>query len=158
MKQPFPVLGAIFLIAIATILQAGIFDRYLFFGAQLNLPVVTLLTFALISRPSAAGGLGMLSGIISGGLSGATLMHYCLSRVLAGYLVGTQSKNEPEMWTAVFWVVGGSLISQAVLILLAPPNPLLPAVGATILSAVYNGVVAIPMFALVARLFRPRVV
>lgn len=146
------------MMGIASILQAGIFDRYLLMGAQLNLPVVVLLVFGIISRPAAGGALGLLSGVLTGGLSGATLMHYCLSRVLAGYLMGVQSKNEPEHWTAIFWIFVGSLISNSVLIFLAPPNPLLPAVGATILSAVYNGVVAIPMFSLVARLFRPRVV
>jgi LytS/YehU family sensor histidine kinase len=158
MKQPFPVIGAIIFLCLAAILQSGIFDRYTLLGAHVNLPVVVMLCFGLISRPAAGGGLGLLSGILTGGLSGATLMHYAVSRVLAGYLVGTQSKNEPELRLAVFWVFVGSLISQTVLILLAPPNPLLPAVGATILSAVYNGVVAIPMFALVARLFRPKVV
>lgn len=158
MKQPFPVIAAILFLALATILQSGVFDRYVLLGAQINLPVVVVLCFALISRPSAAGGLGLLSGILTGGISGATLMHYALSRVLAGYAVGTQSKNEPDGRWAIVWVVVGSLISQSVLILLAPPKPLLPAVGATILSAVYNGVVAIPVFALVVRLFRPKVV
>lgn len=158
MKQPFPIIGAILMLGIATILQAGVFDRYSMIGGQLNLPVVVMLCFGLISRPAAGGALGLLSGILTGGLSGATLMHYSVSRVLAGYVMGTQSKYEPEIRLAVFWVFVGSLISQIVLILLAPPNPLLPAVGATILSAVYNGVVAIPMFSLVARLFRPKVV
>lgn len=158
MKQPGPVIGAIILMVLATVFQAGFLDRYVILGAQVNLPLVVLISFSLISRPGASGALGFFSGVLTGGLSGATLTHYALSRVLAGYIVGTQNSDEHTWRSAMIWVFLGSVIAQIVLIILAPPSPLGSAVGATLLSAVYNGVVAIPVFTLVVRLFQPKVV
>lgn len=158
MKNPVGVAAAIGILLAATVLQEGLLNRYTFLGAQVNLPVVVVLCVSLLSRPAAGGALGLLSGILTGGLSGATVMHYALSRILGGYALATRGHPEIDGRTAVFWVGVGSLICQGVLILLAPPNPLLPAVAATMLSAVYNAVAAIPVFALIARLFQNRVV
>jgi hypothetical protein len=157
-RQAFSVFGAILMLVVATVFQAGFLDRYLILGAQVNLPIVVALSLALVSRPAAGGALGLLSGILTGAISGASMTHYAVSRVLAGYFVGTRSESEPSVWGGAGWVALGSLIAQLVLIILAPPSPLGPAIGATILTAVYNGVVALPVFALVVRLFQPKVV
>lgn len=158
MRQPIPVIAAIFALLIATVLQQGILNRYLILGSQVDLPLVVVMIFALISRPAAAGAFGLLSGILTGGLSGVTLTYYALSRVVGGYLLGTRTETEPDYRMGAIWVAIGTLVSKIIMILLAPPPAVMPALGATILSAVYNGVVALPVFALIQRLFRPKVV
>ncbi len=158
MRQPIPIIAAMFALLIATVLQQGILNRYLIFGSQVELPLVVVMSFALISRPAAAGAFGLLSGILTGGLSGVTLTYYALSRVIGGYLLGTRTETEPDYRMGAIWVAIGTLVSKIIMILLAPPPAVMPALGATILSAVYNGVVALPVFALIQRLFRPKVV
>lgn len=158
MRQPVPIISAIVMLLIATVLQQGFLGRYLLFGSQMELPLVVVLSFALVSRPAAGGALGLLSGVLTGGLSGVTLTYYALSRVIGGYILGTRADSEPDYRAGAAWVAAGTLISKLIMILLAPPPAVMPALGATILSAVYNGVVAIPVFALIQRLFRPKVV
>jgi hypothetical protein len=158
MRQAVIVAGAVALIVIATIFQMGILDRYLLLGAQVQLPVVVVCCLALVSRPAAGGALGLLSGVLTGALSGATLTHYALGRILAGYFLGTKSETPQSLSSAGLWCAAGTLISQGILLLLAPPPAIGPAVGATILTAVYNGVAAIPVFALIGGLFQPKVV
>lgn len=158
MKQPVPIITAILLLLFATVIQQGILNRYLILGAQVELTLVVVLSFALISRPAAGGALGLLSGILTGGLSGASLTYYALSRVVGGYFLGTRSDSEPDYRAGAAWIAVGTLICRLIMILLAPPPAVLPALGATILTAVYNGVVALPVFAVVQRLFRPKVV
>ncbi|MBL8068718.1 MAG: hypothetical protein JNM28_09735 [Armatimonadetes bacterium] len=158
MKNPVGAAIAVVMLIAATVLQEGVLNRYTLLGAQANLPVVVVLCVSLVSRPAAGGAFGLLSGILTGGLSGATMMHYAVSRILGGYAIATRGHEEIDGRTAVIWVAAGTAFCQGILILLAPPNPLLPAVAATMLSAVYNGVAAIPVFALTARMFQNRVV
>ncbi len=158
MRQPFPGMIAVGGVLLATVVQEGALNRYTIFGAQADLPIIVFLSFALLSRPAAGAGLGFLSGLLTGGLSGATLAHYAISRTLAGFALGMRSESELSVLSGALWVAAGSFLAKLVLFLIAPPTAVGPALLATILSAVYNGVVAFPVFALVRRLFRPKVV
>lgn len=158
MRHPLPGIFAVVAVLVATVIQQGALNRYTLLGAQVDLPLIVVLGFALISRPAAGAGLGFFSGVLTGALSGATLAHYALSRTVAGFALGMRSQGERSVVSGAIWVAAGSFLAKLVLFLIAPPTAVGPALLATILSAVYNGVVAFPVFALIRRLFRPKVV
>lgn len=158
MKSFLNALAWAVVIALACCVQVTLLARMNLFGGRIDLPLVVALSLALVSRPSAGALAGFWSGLVLGALSGATLTHYALSRVLAGYFSGSMSKYEPEWRSGALLVALGSLIAGMILVILAPPPALGVALRDTILSAIYNGVVAVPIFALVRKLLRPKVV
>ena len=102
---------------------------------------------------------GFFAGLIQGAISGANFAQYGLSRIVAGFLTGWLNALELEANAIVAFlaVVGTTLISQLLLMFLAPPSAsrIFSFLLATMGSAVYNGVLAIPFFVLLKRILDP---
>ncbi|MEZ5163854.1 MAG: hypothetical protein R2688_08925 [Fimbriimonadaceae bacterium] len=96
--------------------------------------------------------------MLIGGISGATLTHYILSRTVVGYALGMTSQMEPGIRAAAGLVAAGTLVGQLILMFLAPPSGIGVFLKVTILEALLNGAIAIPIFALLRRVVRPKVV
>ena len=101
--------------------------------------------------------IGFVAGVLQGALAGANLAAYAVSRTVAGFVAGwfTSLEFEAGAIVASFVVVATTLLAQLLLMFIAPPGQLAPFLLATIGSAVYNGVLAMPLYALLRRVFDP---
>ena len=100
---------------------------------------------------------GFSCGVIQGALIGANLTWYGLTRLIAGWLVSLFKTMELEssVWVAAFVTMVVSFLSQLLLLFVAPSAALGVALLATIGTALVNGVLAAPVFALLKRVLDP---
>lgn len=158
MKQPIPALAAFLLILLAVLLDATLTARFSLLGGHPDVILIVIGSFGLISRPAAGAVMGFLSGLLYGGLAGVSMSHYILSLTLVGYLFGIGSSWEPSGRSAAILVALGTIVFRLVLMFTSPQSEIGSLIQATIFSALYNGVLAWPVYALLRRMFRPRMI
>lgn len=144
---------------LAAILQQSLAPRLAIGGGSPDFLILFAFCLSLVSRPGAGALLGLASGAIQGALTGATLAHFVLSRaaIAFGLSYVDQSGVDLGRRTAAVSIGVATLVSQLVLMLLAPPTEIGPYLRATIFTATYNGVLAIPLYGLLRRHFQPKV-
>ncbi len=100
---------------------------------------------------------GATCGILEGAMIGANLTWYGLTRLLAGWLVTIFKSMEMESNALIAGVITAivSFISQLLLLFVAPSAAIGVSFLATIGTALVNGVLAAPLFALLKRLLDP---
>lgn len=115
------------------------------FAPNYLLLVVSVLAPYLPTFGSAT--VGLLSGIIQGGLAGANLTAYGISRIFAGLAVGKlhQSELAHSPLVAALSAAITVVVGQAVLLFIAPTVNVGAFALATMGTAIYNGVLAIPL-------------
>lgn len=101
--------------------------------------------------------LGFAAGVVAGSLSGVNMAHYVISRTVGGFFVSSSRSlglaSGPT--TTALATFGLTLLAQLVLMFLAPPARIMGFLGATMGSAVLNGVLAIPLHLLLGRVVDP---
>lgn len=111
----------------------------------------------LAARPKACAA-GFLCGSVYGALAGASIGAYAGSRAIAAFCVSWSKALGYELGPA--WVVGavlgGSLLGQISLIVLSGASGIQSVAAATIGTALYNAVLAPPVYALLRRAIDPR--
>jgi rod shape-determining protein MreD len=144
-------------IFVAAILQQSLGFRASFFGARPDFMLVALSVLGIGSNRAGGILLGFSDGLVMGGLAGANLQHYVTSRTICGLLLGWSSKMElPHTLFASAVITGAvTVIAQLIFMFLAPSHSIGAFLADTIRSAVYNGVLAIPVFALLKRFMAP---
>lgn len=158
MRQFTSLLVCGLLFFVAGILQFSAMPRIDIWGAHPDLLLVVAYSLSVLVRPGQGALAGFVSGLLIGGMSGATLTHYILSRTVVGYALGMTSQMEPGIRAAAGLVAAGTLVGQLILMFLAPPSGIGVFLKVTILEALLNGAIAIPVFALMRRVVRPKVV
>jgi rod shape-determining protein MreD len=90
---------------------------------------------------------GLFAGIVQGGLAGANLTAYSVSRIFAGLAVGKlhQAELAQSPFVAALSAAVTVVVAQAVLLFLAPTVNVGAFVLATMGTAIYNGVLAVPL-------------
>lgn len=138
-------------------LQAGLAPYLTVLGAAPDFPLIVLTVVCLFASRTAATCLGFLAGLLYGAVAGANLAHYVISRTVTGFGAGWANAIgfEPNVWVAGLAAAVGTLVSQLLLLLLAPPASIPAYLGDTIGSAMVNGVLAMPVYALLNRFLRP---
>lgn len=144
------------LLAFAAALQ-GSASRLAVFGAMADYPLVVGCTLALFGRPAGGAMLGFAAGFLHGCMAGANLGYLASSRTLAGYAAAASRSLEVRLspLVAASTVFACTFGAEVLALLLPPAKPLLRSLGDTIGTATYNGVLAIPLYALLSRFFRP---
>ncbi|MBL8047275.1 MAG: hypothetical protein JNJ45_01205 [Chthonomonas sp.] len=143
-----------FLIAIPAYYLAAILEmnahRFAIFGVEPQFLLTTGLVFALFGSPAGGATAGAASGILQGALAGANMVAYGISRTIAGFALSFVPRVGVVVRAGVGFVAvfAASLVANLVLIFLAPRPDLSSALGSTITSAIYNGVIATPFCAL----------
>lgn len=153
------VTGAV-LLWLAGVLQQGLAERLAIFGVAPNFLLIALGPMALLSRPSVGGTMGFFAGLIQGALAGANLTHYVISRTLAGFLtsLGNQLDIRLALTVAGLACAATTFIAQLILMFLAPPSgSLIAYLFGSLGMALYNGVLAIPLYSLLRRWFAPSI-
>ena len=150
-------LGVSVLVWLLAILQFAIGTRWTLFGASPDylLIGISAASFFLERMPAAA--VGFTAGLVQGAISGANLGQYIAARTISGFLAGwfNDSRYVPSHLKLFLTGVGVTLISRVILMFLAPPMGIGSYLAATILSAAYNGVLVLPVYALLKRVLDP---
>ncbi len=128
--------------------QLALGPRLAIFGAQPSFLLCVLAVVGPTVGRQKSTFLGFAIGVISGAIAGINMVHFVISRTVAGFLVGwsNELRIEANVATVAICAAGCTVIAQILLMLLAPPPAIIPYLNATILSAIYNGVIAVPMF------------
>jgi rod shape-determining protein MreD len=148
------------LLYVLVVIQDSVGPWMAVFGAKPDLPVAFCLCVALNSRPGVASFWGFMAGFAHGAAAGANLTHYVLSRIAPSFGLAWVRRLDLQLSlpTAGLLVALGTLAAEVLLLLLAPPRGIGPALRDTITTAVYNGVLAIPLYGLVRLVFQPKAV
>ena len=159
MKVAAPWLALALLFWLAAGVQHGAATKLAVFGATPDFLLVVALTSSILMRPGTSAGLGFLAGLLQGAMAGANLAQHVISRVLTCFFIGYESRLEVgvRVEDAALTVAIGTIVSGVLLTILAPPPEIWPFLRATIGTAIYNGVLAVPTYLLVRRLFKHQV-
>ncbi len=151
-----PIALVVLLFWVAAALQVKAVQSLTIFGARPDFLLVVAVSVSVLHRPGTAAGMGGIAGFLQGVISGANLAHYVVSRAVAAFAVGHVSKLELDVRSGYvgLMAVGATIIAQVLLMIFAPQPEFWSFIQATILTALYNGVLAIPVYALLRRAFR----
>lgn len=154
------VVGAAGFLYIAAVLQQSLSPAISFGPVRPDFFLIVMLPMALFCNSTGAIWCGFFAGLLHGGLAGANLTHYVLSRVCAGAAIANvrQLGLQVSLPIAGLMVAGGTVVAQILLLFLAPRGAILPYLGATIGTAFYNGVLGTLVFALLKKLYSPKAV
>lgn len=128
--------------------------RFTLVGVAPDFPLVLLSCLALFVTRIEGAIIGFIIGIGTGAVVGANLTQYAVSRTITGFL-DSWSRGlglDSNFLTAAVNGFLVTLIAQIVQMFLAPPSGIAGFLGATIATALVNGVLAVPVFALLRRI------
>lgn len=147
------------LLWVAAILQQSLAQRMAIFGCEPNFLLAVLAALSLVSRPAVGGWIGFAAGLTQGALAGANLTHYVISRTIAGFLTSLGSLLDIRLAVGVAGLVcaASTLVAQVAFMFLAPPpgGSLFSYLATSFGTAVYDALLAMPLYALVRRWFGP---
>ena len=158
MKKTRPFVILVLGFWLAAVLQQATVDRLQIGGARPDLLLILAFSTAVMFAPRYAALFGFVAGLLQGAITGADLAHYTISYTIVAYLAGFLSWLELDIraWYVALVVIGGTIIVGLIMMIPAPPVQFWPYLGDTILSAIYNGVLAIPLYVLIKRLLHPK--
>lgn len=119
--------------------------------------LVVLGCVGMYLSPGASALLGFACGTAYGAVAGVAIGAMAASRTLAS-LVPTATNSvelERNLLTVAGCVVVTSIVAQLLMLFLAPQPSILSFLTATIRTAIYNGVIAVPVFLIVHPIFEP---
>jgi hypothetical protein len=152
------VMVAAVLLWLGAVLQGSLAPRISIFEASPDFLLIFMSVMCLYCTTAGATVLGFFTGLMTGAPSGANLGAYIVSRSFGGFAdgwIGSIGFQPNAVWAAVNTAVL-TVIAQLLLMFLAP-KPGIPAfLAATIASAVYNGVLAMPVYLLLRRILSPK--
>ena len=154
----FAVVAAI-AIWLAAACQQALSPRMSIFGARPDFFLIVLTPLALWSPRRIGTLLGFVCGFVQGATAGANLGGYIVSRVIGGFTVSwsKQIGFQPNVVVIAITAGAATLFCQLVFMFLAPPPGVLSFLGDTIGSALYNGVLAVPVYLLLKRILNPSI-
>lgn len=155
MKGPKGVFVAAILLWIAAGAQQALAHRLNLFGAAPDFLLISVSCLCLFANRIGGALIGFFAGLSMGAVVGANMTQYVFSRTLVGFFDAWSKALglDANLLTAA---VNGLLVTVAAQLLqmfFAPPAGITSFLGATIASAVVNGVLAIPVYALLKRIF-----
>ncbi|MFZ4506822.1 MAG: hypothetical protein ACOYON_03895 [Fimbriimonas sp.] len=125
------------------------------YGVSPDFLLIFLACLSPIGSRMQGASVGFAAGALQGALAGANLMHYAISRSVTGLLAAWSSEMrlQANPLLGLFTTMLVTVIARLLFLFLAPSPNLLGYLGATIGSATYNGVLAVPLYWLLNRIF-----
>jgi len=122
-----------------------------------DLVLVLVSVFSLTSNRAQGAGFGFAAGVWFGAVAGANVAHYTISRVTAGFLGGMLPSIgvQAGYLIAAATTAGLTIVAQFLLLFLAPPPSIAGFLLSTIVTAMVNGVLALPVYGLLRRFANP---
>ena len=137
----------------AAALQQALAYRMVIFGAMPDFILVFLAASSpRLNRVPAAWN-GFAAGVVQGAVAGANLTHYTISRTITSFLLARlpDLRLESGIPLAAATAFFTTLVAQVIFMFLAAPRGILSFLGATMGSALFNGVLVIPVFLVIER-------
>lgn len=138
---------------LAAVFEHAVTNRISPGGARPDLLLVLALSVSVMFQPRYAAMVGFLAGLLQGGIAVADLAHFTIAYAMVGFAAGWVSKLELDVrpWFVALVVLGGTLVAGLLMMIPAPPPEFWPRLQDTILSAIYNGLLAMPIYVLMRR-------
>lgn len=144
---------------LSAVLQQSIAHRIDLLTATPDFLLITLSCLCMYSSRAGGALIGFLVGLAAGAITGANLSQFIFSRTITGFL-DSWSRSfglDPNFIAAAVNAFVVTIVAQLILMFFAPPSGIVAFLGATILSAMVNGVLAVPVHALLRRILGPQV-
>lgn len=151
------VVVAIIVAWLFTAAQTAVAHRLAIFGAKPDFLLVALAAFSPFLNRGQGAWLGFAFGVLQGASIGANLSQYVFSRTLTGFMAAwfNDVRLQPNFATMAITGAIATVFASLAMMFLAPPPGIGKFVADTILSAVYNGVLVWPLYALLKRILDP---
>jgi hypothetical protein len=142
---------------IAAVLQQTLAERFSILGARPDFMLTALAVLGMFANRSGGMALGFFDGLLMGAVANANMQHYVASRTVTGLILGWTSNAEMPRSVPASGLIAAAVtvFAQLTLMFLAPPHSISTFLADTIRSAVYNGVLAIPVYALLKKFLAP---
>lgn len=143
-------------ILLAAAAQHALGARLAVWGARPDLPLLLLAGWSLILHRRSAAVYGFFAGLVDGALAVSGMGASIASRAIAGF-AAAWSRNlgfEAGWLAAAGTTVATTLLAEFLWMFFAAPRHVAGFVADTIRTATYNGVLAIPLYALLNRIGR----
>ena len=154
--------GRFWLVALPTLwlagaLQEALAPRLAVSGAPPDFPLVALAALALLGERKEGTVAGFLAGLLRGVLAGTNLAAYAITRTLLGFALGWVrfAGLIPNAFVAGLGAAAGTILTQGLVMIAAHRGPVLPFLAGTLFSAMIDGALAMPLYALLRRLIEP---
>lgn len=154
--------GRFWLVAVPTLwlsgaLQEALARRMAVAGASPDFPLIALAALALLGERKEGTLSGFVAGVLRGVLAGANVAAYAVSRTLLGFALGWVrfAGLIPNAFVAGVAALVGTLLAQGLVMIPSHHGPILPFLAGTLFSAMINGALAMPLYALLRRLIDP---
>ncbi len=153
MKVALTTIGSLF---VALIMQQALPDRISILGARPDFILIVTLSLALLTRSPASIVIGFWGGLLHGAMVGANLGQFVVTRMLTAYAASRLNDFDIEIGVVLgsIFIGIGTIAAQLVMMFLAPPRSLGGFLGDTIAMAMYNAVLAVPIYAILRRILR----
>lgn len=150
-------LGTLYLAAVA---QVGLAPHLAVLGFAPDFLLIAMTCLALMLGGGAALTSGFFAGLLQGALSGANLSSYVISRTIASWPLAGLRSSEVHVGPGFAGAAcfAATIGAQLLLMFIAPPPTLWGFVLSTLGAGVYNGLLAIPIYAILARIAGARAV
>jgi hypothetical protein len=152
------ILVATVLLWFGAVLQGSVAPQIRIGNAYPDFLLVFLSLMCLFTTTSGATILGFFTGLMTGAPAGANLGPHIISRTIAGHVdgwVGAIGFQPNAFWAGVNTLIV-TVVAHLLQMFLAPPPGIPAFLAATIASAVYNGVLAMPLYLLLRRILSPK--
>lgn len=143
---------------LAVMWHSSVTGQKLFLGQKPDLVLIAVCLVGIRSRPALGAGYGFLAGALQGGAAGADLTALAATRTLLGFGSSWVARSGLQFSPLVVGVVVaiGTLLAQGLFLIVAPPSDIGAFLGATLGTAIYNGVLASLLDAVLKRTLDPR--
>ncbi|MBL8065599.1 MAG: hypothetical protein JNM34_07035 [Chthonomonadaceae bacterium] len=153
------VLLSLLFLYLALAWQSSLSGQGTLLGHRPALPLMFVTLVGLRVGPRFGALYGFLAGFFEGAAAGANLSAHVLSRTLIGFTCGFVHGSDLQLRPAVVAMVAtlATVLAQVSLLFMAPPPDIQSFIGATLGTAIFNGVGAGLLDILVRRTLDPKV-
>ena len=157
MRSSKDLFWAIILLWVAGGIQFGVIPSLTNGFFQPDVLLVTMCVVNMFAVRAVGATFGFLSGVMMGAITGVNMATHTVIRTLAGGGISWIARSDVERSPSSAALITGitSAVVQLLMLFIAPKQAIGVALLATIFSAVVNGVLAWPIFALANRLLDP---
>lgn len=147
-------IAAVWVLAAA---QATVAPHLEILGSRPDFMLTFMGCMCLFMSRTAGSVLGFFCGLTYGALAGVHLFASIFSRTVTGFIAPAGRKFGLEVTPLVVaaTVFAVTVVSQLLWLFLAAPKGVLSFLGDTIRSAMYNGLLSVPLYALLRKFLRP---
>lgn len=142
---------------LAVALQESVAPRIALGGALPHFPLILVGVYAFFLSPKWTVLYGAAAGLLYGAAAGIYLFPWVLATSFVGFVLGRLARNEVDGNPAAAGAVVAAItvVVYVLVLFLAPRSAIGPYLLATLGMAIYNGVLAVPVYAITARILPP---